>query len=286
MSTISEVLIQGTKILKEEMDNPSPRLDSEVLLCDLLKLDRSYLLINDNKPLSQEIYDSYLIKILRRKQGEPVAYIINRQEFMGFNFYVDNRVLIPRPDTEILVETTIGELKNHSNKNYKILDIGAGSGAIGLSIAKLFPDIKMTLVDISKDALCVARRNTTLLNICNVEIIQSDCFSNCDDRKFNIIVSNPPYISTEVIKTLQREVREYEPKLALEGGRDGFKYYQRIIEEAKDYLFDDGLLIFEIGFDQAKGVKKLLEENNYHKIEVIKDLAGHDRVVKAQLNIR
>lgn len=279
--SITEALKEGTQKLKIDGTNPWPRLDSEVLLKHLLKVDRSYFLINGDKILQENVYDEFQENILRRLNGEPVAYIIKEQEFMGLPFYVDERVLIPRPDTEILVEFVIEKCKGSNQTQLQILDMCAGSGAIGLSLAKYIPWSNVFLSDISKGALEVCEYNKKKLGLSNVELVQSDCFDNINN-KFNIIISNPPYIPSEQILYLQKSVCGYEPGLALDGGKDGLNFYRIIVKEARKYLLSQGIIALEIGYDQGEKVADLLKKEGYSNITIRKDLAGHNRVVTAE----
>ncbi len=273
---ISQVLNKAVLQLKE-YNKPSPRLDAEVILANLLKVERLYFILNRDEEIEDGVVHEYKNLIQRRCKGEPVAYIVGHQEFMGLDFTVNKDVLIPRADTEILVEYVIEFIKQ-GRDSINILDIGTGSGAIGLSIASQFPQCQVTLVDISPRALEVAKENAKRLNIQNPQFALSDCFKNIKD-KYDIIVSNPPYIPAMDIEDLQIEVSTYEPRGALDGGLDGLDFYRTITRCARDYLLKDGLLAFEIGYDQGAAVMGLLEENGYSDVKKIKDLGGNDRVV-------
>ncbi|MPW25396.1 peptide chain release factor N(5)-glutamine methyltransferase [Alkalibaculum sp. M08DMB] len=283
MITISELLINSTKLLREN-NNASPRLDAEVMLGHLLNVERSYFIIHSDVLLEDKEVLKYKEMMFRRLQGEPIAYIIGHQEFMGLNFLINNHVLIPRPDTEKLVEYVIDYCKNMSDKILNILDIGTGSGAIALSIGKNIHDCTLTLVDISENALRVAKINAEKLKISSkVKFVLSDCFKEIENQKFDIIVSNPPYIPSHDIECLQTEVKTYEPRGALDGGKDGLLFYRRIIRDAKNFLVKDGLIGFEIGYNQGQEVSKLLRAGGYDNIQIIKDLGRHDRVVVGNL---
>lgn len=219
-----------------------------------------------------------------RLEGTPLQYITGEQEFMGLSFHVDERVLIPRLDTEILAEEALAVIAADSGQasacgSPEVLDLCCGSGAIGLSIAALAPETKVTLTDISEDALEVAKLNARTLNVEDrVTLVQSDLFEKIQGG-FDLIVSNPPYVRSDIIPTLDTEVKDHEPMLALDGGADGLDIYKKIAEEAADHLNDNGCLMMEIGFDQAEVIKKLLEEDGrYTGIQIKKDLAGLDRV--------
>lgn len=278
---IKEILNWAVLTLKEE-NIENPRLDAEIMLTDALLINKIDILTHDERELTQDEQSKYKSMVKRRKNHEPIAYITGRKEFYGRDFLVDKSVLIPRPDTEILVETVIERFKDA--KNLKILDMCAGSGCIGLTLAKEL-DAVVTLCDISKDAATVIRKNAVALGLRDtVNIVTGDLFENIRD-KFNIIVSNPPYIPTSVIGTLEKDVA-FEPKLALDGGKDGLMFYKKIIVTAKDFLADDGALCFEIGIDELEGVKKLMLENNYCDVKSFEDLAGISRVVTCKKQVR
>lgn len=208
----------------------------------------------------------------------PLDHILGKSNFMGRNFKVNEHVLIPRLDTEVLVETVISRINTCGSKS--VLDIGTGSGIIAETIA-LETDAKVTAVDISQDALNIAKENAKNLNA-DVTFLKSDLFENLADQKFDLIVSNPPYIETDVIKTLQEEVKDYEPHIALDGGTDGLDFYKKIINEASKHLTKKGYIFFEIGYNQANAVSELLK-SNFDDIKVLKDYEENDRVVYAKL---
>ncbi|MFZ7119461.1 MAG: peptide chain release factor N(5)-glutamine methyltransferase [Eubacteriaceae bacterium] len=281
MTSIFDVLVKATQIIKKN-SIPTPRLDCEVILSYLLGVDRSYLIINSNEKLNEVTINKFNKLILRRLNGEPVAYIVENQEFMGLNYYVNKNVLIPRPDTEILVEYVIKYCNNMQKEHINILDIGTGSGAIGLSIAKYIHKSKVTLSDISNNALKIAKINANNIGVSKqVNYCQSDCLDTLVKGKYDIIISNPPYIPTNEISYLQKEVKEYEPQIALDGGDDGLLYYRKIIKQSKEYLCKNALVIFEIGYNQSIEVMKLLNNAGYKNIQKIKDLGLNDRVVRA-----
>ncbi|MBO5348643.1 MAG: peptide chain release factor N(5)-glutamine methyltransferase [Clostridia bacterium] len=213
--------------------------------------------------------------------GTPLQYITNKQEFMKLNFYVDENVLIPQPDTEILVEEIINLYKN---KKCKILDLCTGSGAIAIALAKYVEDAQIVASDISMKALQIAKLNAekNLLHK-KIKFIESDMFEKIDDTDFDIIVSNPPYIKTDVINTLDASVKK-EPNIALDGGQDGLKFYKIIINKAHQYLSNNGKLFLEIGYDQKEDVIKLLNKTGYYnEIYSKKDLGQNDRIVVASV---
>lgn len=267
---ISELLVNGKHLLKDIEDG---NIKARILLEYILKLSREKIVSNPNIEVSDNNVESYLNKINDIKNGMPIQYITNKQEFMKLNFYVDKNVLIPQPDTEILVEKAIEICNNHDN-DIKILDLCTGSGAIGISIAKNIKNAKVYATDIKNTVIDIAKQNAKQNNVDNIEFIVSDMFENIQEKDFDIIVSNPPYIETGVIKTLPTEVRN-EPIIALDGGKDGLKFYKIILSEYKKYLKKDGYLLLEIGYNQAKSVGKLINLN----YSIIEDLAGNDRVI-------
>ncbi|MDE7282124.1 MAG: peptide chain release factor N(5)-glutamine methyltransferase [Lachnospiraceae bacterium] len=267
------------------------KLDARLLLEHVCGTDRNTLLIHGDMEVSEKDYKCYVNYIAERKKHVPLQYITGVQEFMGLEFAVNEHVLIPRQDTEILVE----EVMRHLHDGMRILDMCTGSGCILLSLLYYSNDCTGIGTDISQDALSVARENAdkfqTLKNGLNVEFIQSDLFEqlekkaeDCYTGSFEIIVSNPPYIKSDVIETLMPEVKAYEPRLALDGKEDGLFFYRKIIERAGDYLTGGGELFFEIGYDQGPDVKRMMEDAGYVEVEVVKDFAGLDRVVHGILN--
>ncbi len=277
---ISEVLNESIKILEESKISDSKQ-KSRRLLAFVLNKEKEYLMIHENEDIDEKIYETYMKKIERLKNNEPIQYILENQEFMGLSFYVDKNVLIPQPDTENLVEEVININEKNNFDRPKILDLCTGSGAIAISLAKLIKNSIVYGSDISKQALKVAENNS-YANQANVLFLESDMFKNIlKEFKFNIIASNPPYIETDTIKTLDKEVQK-EPLIALDGGEDGLKYYREIARNAKGYLEDKGFLVLEIGYNQKKSVIEILEENNYKNIYTRRDLSGIDRVIVAQ----
>lgn len=281
---IKDVLLNGIKILKDN-DIEDSNMKAKIILADLLGKNKEYLISHDEEEIEDGLNRIFQEKIERLKNYEPLQYIINKQEFMGFEFYVDENVLIPQPDTENLVEEVI-LLSDKSRKNLKeelrILDLCTGSGAIAISISKLIKNCLVYASDISKEALNIAEENSTR-NAANVLFFESDLFEKISSLyKFDIIVSNPPYIEKNMIETLSEEVKK-EPILALDGGEDGLDFYRRIAKDAKKYLNVNGYLAFEIGYNQKLAVKQILNENGYKNIYSRKDLGGNDRIVVGQI---
>lgn len=255
------------------------KLDARLLLEYACGTDHSTLYAHPDKEVSDEEASKYEELLSRREKREPVAYILGKWDFMGLSFNVSKDVLIPEQDTEVLVE----EALRYCEDGMRVLDLCTGSGCIALSILNYTNDTNAVCTDISEDALVVAQNNAKSLGFTDrAEFIKTDLFPDEGTGKFDVIVSNPPYIETAVIDTLAPEVKDYEPMLALDGSSDGLAFYRRIVSKAGEYLFSSGYLIMEIGYDQAEAVKALLTENGkYHDIEVIKDYAGNDRVVRA-----
>ena len=274
------------EILKKEINNlkqnniENSTLKAKILLANILNVKKEYLLIHSEEQVKQEDKIKYENCIKELIKGKPLQYITNKQEFMGLDFYVDENVLIPQPDTEILVEKAI-EIAETTQKN-KILDMCTGSGCIAISLAKKINNAQIIAVDISNNALNVANKNAINNNVENkIKFINSDMFNNIEE-KFDIIVSNPPYIETETINKLEIEVQN-EPHLALDGGIDGLKFYKIIANNAFKYLNENGYLLLEIGYNQQNSVTQLLQDiGKYKNIETVKDLGGNYRVVIAR----
>lgn len=274
----------------EEAKIADAKRDAETLLLYLEKADRTFLYIHRNDATDEYRADAYFGLIDRRAAGEPLQYILGSQEFMGLNFAVNPSVLIPRQDTETLVELAL-KRAGEKKRSLSILDMCCGSGAIAVSMAHFLPKAKITACDISLEALEVARGNAARNGLNGrIEFRESDLFFMTKRKKtvrikdsFDMILSNPPYIPTQDIDTLQTEVRDHEPIKAFDGGSDGLDFYRRIAEDAFGSLKKDGLMFLEIGCDQAEAVTSLLSGAGYYsEIEVHKDLTGLDRVISCR----
>lgn len=279
--TIKELIAFG---MDELSNTQNPRLDSELIIGYVLQKERLYLILN----LEENIEESKEKKIKEylslRKSGTPIHYILKEREFMGMDFLVEESVLIPRPDTEILVEELIKELKESNLKEKKDLlgiEIGPGSGIISISLLKEFSNLKIIACDINPSAIELTRKNSIRHGVKDrLDVREGSLFHKIEGNiKVDFIVSNPPYIKKDVIKTLQIEIREHEPLDALDGGEDGLDFYRAIVRDGSNFLNKGGIMAFEIGYDQGEAVKTIMNGSGYEDISVYKDLAGLDRVV-------
>ena len=275
--TYREVYQEGVKVLTEAAIAEAA-LDARLLLEYVCKTDRNTLLAHGDREVTGEEQAQYLETIARRAAHVPLQHITGEQEFMGLTFAVNNKVLVPRQDTEVLVE----EVMRNLHDGMQILDMCTGSGCILLSLLQYSNDCTGVGVDLSTDALAVARGNYERIRQQKPEMeasfLESDLFTKVEGR-YDIIVSNPPYIRSDVIPNLMPEVRDYEPMMALDGTEDGLFFYREITKKAKDYLNRGGMLYYEIGCDQAEEVCAIMETEGFREIEVVKDFAGLDRVV-------
>jgi release factor glutamine methyltransferase len=263
--------------------NKSARLDAELLLGEALGLDRIKLIVEAERPLTDDELSRYRGLIKRRRAAEPMAYILGRREFFALPLLVDRRVLIPRPDTEVLVETALeGTRERHLYG--RMLDLCTGSGCVAIAFAKERPTWRVTAVDLSPDAASVARENVRRAGVAHqLAILEGDLFEPLPaEAKFELITANPPYIPSADIAGLDADVRDFEPHLALDGGSDGLQITRRLIGQAQRYLAPGGLLALEGGFDQAPAVSDLLAEHGFDQITRRKDLAGIERVVSGR----
>ena len=258
--------------------------ESILILSKLLNVDKSYIFTYGDREIEDSLGEEFLNLIDKRIKGYPIDYILGQRDFMGLDFYLEEGVLIPRSDTETLVDYIIEYVKKgYKNNKINILDLGFGSGAISLSLAYYLKDAFIYGVDISDIAFRIANKNKERLNISNVEFFQGNLFEILNEKDygdfFTIITSNPPYIKRDIIDTLEVGVKDFEPRIALDGGEDGLDFYREITPKSKGYLKKAGLLIYEIGYDQGQAVKDILTLNGFKDIKIIKDLQGHDRVV-------
>lgn len=274
---IKDILIEAALKLREN-GIETPRLDAEVLLSSVIKKERFYFYTHPEEKISHKNYVEFQALLKRRLNHEPIAYITGKKEFMGLDFIVRPGVLIPRPDTEILTEYAIELIGNNKNIK-KVLDLCAGSGAIGLAIKENCPEIELVSSDISETALGIIRENSKSLGL-ETTVIESDLFENLKGQ-YDLIVSNPPYIKSSDIKTLSPEIREFEPEIALNGGLEGYDFYVDIASQAVNYLSPGGCLALEIGDCQAEEVTRILKDNAFKNISLIRDLGGRDRVLVA-----
>jgi release factor glutamine methyltransferase len=293
---IQEVIQQDSRQLQTalNLDASTARIEVQCLLQAVLQVHRAYLLTHPERLLSDHEYASYSALFERRMQGEPIAYLLGMREFFGLNFKVTPATLIPRPDTELLVELALHQtpspgLSPHlsclrgergaagGERGFRVLDMGTGSGAIALSIAHARPDTEVVAVDASQAALIVAQYNALTLKIRNVRLLHSDWFAALADERFDLIVSNPPYIEACDVHLSQGDVR-FEPLGALASGSDGLDDIRRIIDEAKDHLNSGGWLMLEHGYNQAARVRELLQQAGFAEVSSVRDLSGTERV--------
>ena len=275
---LKEILKYGKEeLIKNNIEDAS--IIAKELAEYIFKITRAQIIANNDMEFSKDQTDNYINSIKKISTGIPIQYITNNQEFMNLNFYVDENVLIPQPDTETLVEEVINEYKE---KKCEILDLCTGSGAIAISLAKYINESNIVASDISMKALQIAKLNAEKNWVRKkIEFIESDMFNKIYKEDFDIIVSNPPYIKTKVIEKLDRQVKN-EPYIALDGGADGLKFYKIIIENAYKYIKNEGKVFFEIGYDQKNELINLFKENNhYENIYSKKDLGGNDRIIVA-----
>jgi release factor glutamine methyltransferase len=262
----------------EAADVPDAKHDAEMLYCWLMHVQPDKFFMEWANTADDRTCDQYFALVDRRSAREPLQYIIGTQEFMGYTMKTSPHVLIPRFDTEPVVEKAVGLLEGQ--KAPAVLDLCCGSGAIGIAVAKM-TDAKVTAADLSEDAVALTKENAAS-NSAALAVLQGDLFEAVGKKKYDMVISNPPYIESDVIPTLMPEVRNYEPHEALDGGADGLDFYRRIIADAPDHIKDDGLLVLEIGDDQAEAVTQLIADiERFDPAEVGRDLAGHDRIITA-----
>lgn len=277
---IKQALEEAKNILKSNNFEDSNIIAKE-LLSYVLKKDKVYLTINSDTALTDTEYAEFTKYIEQIIDGKPLQYITQKQEFMGMEFFVNEDVLIPQPDTEILVETVLDICKKYDKQSLRMLDLCTGSGAIAISLSKIL-NTQVFASDVSTKALKVAEKNNVMNNT-KVEFIESNLFEKINGEKFDVIVSNPPYIKNEEIKSLSKQVQN-EPYIALSGGEDGLDFYRKIIDEAYKHINKNGYLCLEIGYDQKEDLIKLIKQNeNYEYENCIKDLSNNDRCIIAKI---
>ncbi len=274
---IQDILRNDCKRLEAalELDSGSARIEVQCLLQAVLQVNRAWLFTHPEQPLDADQLARYTALLERRLGGEPIAYLLGEREFYGLTFKVSPVTLIPRPETELLVELALQRIPEHGA--YRVLDLGTGSGAIALSIAHARPDAEVVAVDASAAALEVAQFNTQQLGLGNVRLLHSDWFSALRGERFDMIVSNPPYIAAADAHLAQGDVR-FEPSSALASGADGLDDIRRICAQAKAHLNANGWLLFEHGYDQAVRVRALLQQSGFAGIFSARDLSGIERV--------
>jgi release factor glutamine methyltransferase len=257
----------------------NPRLDAEVLVAYALGIDRTRVIIESLRPLEAGELSLLRELVKRRRSHEPIAYLRGSREFYGLTFQVDHRVLIPRPDTEALVDVALSR-SSHVSLSMRLLDLCTGSGCVAITIARQRPTATVVATDISADALAVARVNAERLGAYNVAFVESDLFASLPSgARFDVVTANPPYIATAEIPGLMADVRDFEPRLALDGGPDGLVLVRKIIAGARERLDASGLLALEVGAGEAGAVSALFEEHGYREIRVDRDYGRIERVV-------
>jgi len=273
---IEDILNEGISILQKNK-TPNPQLDSEILLSCSIQRDKKHIILNPKEILNSEKLSKFKSLIERRKKGEPIAYLINKKEFWKDEFFVNKDVLIPRPDTELIIEQVLKIFSKE--EQLQVLDIGTGSGCILLSILKERPNFYGTGIDISKKSINVSKFNAKQLNLMNrVKFVHSSV-DNFKIGKYDIIVSNPPYIESACLKYLEKDVVNFEPKLALSGGLDGFSKIRKVINKARILIKKNGKFILEIGFNQKNKAKEILKEEGFYINKSIKDYGKNDRCI-------
>ena len=273
---IQNTLTRSIKILSK-LNVKNPILDSEILLSKAINKDRKHIILNSYEKINEKNLDNFNDLIERRKKGEPIAYITNNKDFWNSSFYVDRNVLVPRPDTELIIDQVLRIFPK--NKQLQLLDIGVGSGCILLSLLKERPNFFGTGIDISKKSINISKYNAKILQLTNrVKFYNSDV-DNFKIGKYDLIVSNPPYIELLNLKYLERDVINFEPRLALSGGFDGFSKIRKVISKASYLIKRNGKLILEISFSQTEKVRKILKENGFYTNKVIKDYGKKDRCI-------
>tara|TARA_B100000674_G_scaffold329499_1_gene275170 strand:+ start:472 stop:1317 length:846 start_codon:yes stop_codon:yes gene_type:complete len=271
----------GTRILQNNSIK-SAKLDSEILMSSIIEKERSFIFLNHNKNIKVNHFKQFKKLINKRSRGEPVAYLIGKKDFWNYEFKIDKNVLVPRPDSELIVEEVLKQTKN--KHKLKLLDIGIGSGCLLLSILRETKDFQGVGIDLSKKCINLSKINAINLEIDHrVKFFKTDV-DNFNYGKYDLIVSNPPYINQYDLQNLDKEVVNFEPKLSLDGGLDGLSVIRKVIKKASELIKLNGILILEIGFDQKERVKKILINKGFYINKVIKDYANNDRCIVSTKN--
>jgi len=273
---ISEAINKGKYILEKNFIKSS-QLDSEILMSKVINKDRKFIILNSKKKLDKKKLNFFYKLISERSKGKPIAYLIYKKDFWKYEFRVESDVLIPRPDTEIIVETALKVTKNKFKS--RVLDIGIGSGCILLSILKEKKNFHGVGIDISKKCINISKTNALKLNVINRLKLFNSCIDNFKYGKYDLIISNPPYINKFDLKYLNKDVVNFEPRSALDGGLDGISEIRKVVKKSSELIKKKGKFILEIGFDQKNKVKRLLIDNGFYINEVSKDLAKKDRCI-------
>ena len=272
---IENALKIANNVLKNNCN--SYQLDSELLLSKIFEKDRKFIILNSNEELSEEKFEQFNNLVKKRSKGEPIAYLLNKKDFWKYEFYVDKGILIPRPDSEIIIEQIL-RITDHK-KNLRILDIGVGSGCLLLSVLKERKNFHGVGIDISKKCIDISNINASRLDISKrAKFFKSDV-DNFRFGKYDLIISNPPYIKNLDLKYLEKDVKKFEPKLALDGGLDGVSEIRKVIKKSSELIKNGGKLILEIAYNQTHEVRKLLKKNGFYINSVVKDLAKNDRCI-------
>ena len=273
---INQAIQEATNLLNKN-NIKSSKLDSEILMAKVIKKKREYIILNSNKPLQNDIYNYFKKLIKDRSYGKPIAYLVGNKEFWKYKFKVSDGVLIPRPDTEIIIEEFLKLTKNKSK--LKVLDIGVGSGCLLLSILKEKKDFYGAGIDVSKKCINTSKINANMLGLKNrVKFFKSDV-DNFNHHKYDLIISNPPYINKLDLKYLERDVYKFEPRKALDGGLDGLSEIRKVIKKSSELIKKNGIFFLEIAFDQKEKVRKLLKNKGFYIERILKDFAKNDRCI-------
>jgi release factor glutamine methyltransferase len=263
-------------------NNPSPRLDAELLLCVALGTDRVHLVLDSDKQLLEAELGRYRELIRRRRSGEPIAYILGRREFYGLDFVVDRRGLVPRPDTEPLVEVALERTRTRSMHG-RALDLCTGTGCVGIAFAKARPTWRVLATDVSPATAELAWENARRLGVAfTLGVDVGDLFAPVSGQRFELVLANPPYIPSGELAGLMPDVRDFEPRLALDGGADGLDLVRRIVAGARSHLAAGGILAVEVGHDQAQRTRELFEQAEFLEISVRRDYGGRERIVSGR----